>query len=152
MNPEEEIKTNIIEMGYVLATLRNQYPSYYKLYDGTILRIIVQLNYAIPDAREPDGFSVDTTNIVSCFVSREKRRPDAFVPFNQSELYQNIIEEDVEYEVLRENFSVYDLSNGFVISVKPVLGQVKRTKFYAHQGEPVYTVNINPIIKIKQQK
>ena len=61
------------------------------------------------------------------------------------------LEEDVEYEVLHENFSVYDLSNGLTLSVKTVVGQIKKTKFFTRDGEPVYVVNTNPIIKTKKK-
>ena len=64
---------------------------------------------------------------------------------------QCIIDEDVEFEVLQENFSVYDLSNDFVLSIKTVLGQVKKTDGLTATGEPIYTVNVNPIIKFKKK-
>ena len=66
-------------------------------------------------------------------------------------LYNKIVEDDVEFEVLQESFSVYDLSNGMVLSLKPVLGQVRKTGVYSKEGEPVYTININPIIKFKRR-
>ena len=60
----------------------------------------------------------------------------------------NIEFQDLEFEVLKEDFTVYDLSNGFILKVKPVLAQVNKTKSFSFDGEPIYTVNIAPIIKI----
>lgn len=151
MIPDEEIQSHIREMGYISATPRAIYPSYYKLNDGTILKALVTVNYLLPDPRQPDGFNVNTTNILSAYVSKEKRRPQQYRPFTQAEITSSIIDEDVEFEVLRENFSVYELSNGLVLSLKTVVGQVKKTNLVDFGGEPIYIVDTKPIIKIKKQ-
>ena len=152
MIPEEEITANIKEMGYILAKPRVIYPSYYRLQDNTnaIVEAIVRINFLIPYSRSPQGFSVNPNNIITVFVPKEKRRPEAFVPFTPQDLQAGIIEDDVEFEVLRENFSVYDLSNGLVLSIKTVMGQIRKTKYVAVTGEPLYLININPIIKVKK--
>lgn len=153
MIPEEEIIGDIKNMGYVIASPRKVYPSYYRLADRTVLKIVVNINYLLPAPQRPEGFNINQTNIISAHVPKEKRKPEAFVPYTPAEIGSdvNIIEEDVEFDVLQENFSVYDLSNGFVLSLKPVLGQVKKTKFYTTDGEPLYTVNINPVLKLKKK-
>ncbi|MBA3749318.1 MAG: hypothetical protein H0X03_00185 [Nitrosopumilus sp.] len=144
-----DVNQNIVGMGYILPKIRVQYPSFYKLTDGTILRVIVLLNYILPFPNKLDDYDINSTNIVSSFVPLEKRRPELFTPANAL-LNTDIIDEDVEYEVLKENFSVYDLTNGMVMSIKPVVGQVKKTKFYSIQGEPIYITSINPIVKFKK--
>lgn len=151
MIPEEEIYSNIIEMGYVTVKPRQTFASFYKLSDGTLLKVVFALNYVLPDPRQPGALTVNSTNIVSTFVPMDKRNPAAFVPYSSSDLKNRIENEDVEFEVLQENFSVYDLSNGLVLSVKPVVAQVTKTKFFNKEGEPIYSVNVNPIIKIKKQ-
>ncbi|MGI0057527.1 MAG: hypothetical protein ACREAK_09180 [Nitrosarchaeum sp.] len=150
MIPEEEILNNLKDMGYILAIPRALHPSYYKLSDGTIIRALIHINYLLPDPKSPQGFAINSINSVSAFVPKEKRRPQAYVPYNLSELDSSIIEDDVEFEVLRENFSVYDLSNGLVLSVKTVVGQIKKSKFLTVDGEPVYSINTNPILKAKK--
>ncbi len=148
--PEEEIETNINEMGYVTVKPKAIYPSYYKLSDGTVIKALVNINYALPDPRFPDGYGINSNNIITAYVPREKRRPEAFQPFNPAELPQGIIEQDMDAEPLRENFSVYELSNGLIMSVKTVAGQISKTKYYTRQGEPIYIVNLNPVIKVKK--
>jgi hypothetical protein len=125
-------------------------PSYYKLGDGTILRAHVNLNYALADPRQPDGFTANTTNTTICYVPADKRRPDLFTNYDPSELASGIVNPDVDCDVLSENFSVYDLSNGIVLSIKTVVGQVQKTRFYTREGEPVYMVTVNPVIKVKK--
>ena len=126
-------------------------PSYYKLNDGTIICAIVAIHTLVPDPKNPDGFGVNSTNVIHAFTPKEKRKPTAFQHYTPQQLTEGIIDDDVEYEVLHENFSVYDLSNGLTLSVKTVVGQIKKTKFFTRDGEPVYVVNTNPIIKTKKK-
>lgn len=150
MIPEEEVLNNIKEMGYVALKPRAIYPSYYKLHDGTIVQAFIHVNYLLADPNTPQGFRVNSTNLVTAFVPREKRKPASFQPFTQEELQNGVVEEDVEYEVMRENFSVYELSNGLVMSIKTVMGQIRKTKYFTIDGEPIYLVNVNPILKVKK--
>lgn len=149
MIPEEEILSMVQEMGYLTVKPRVVYPSYYKLNDGTVLKANVNVNAVIQDARNSTQFALNSSNEVIAYVPKLKRRPEAFTQFDPAEMASGITDDDVEFEVLREEFSVYELSNGVTLSVKTVVGQVRKTKFFTPQGEPVYNVNINPIIKFK---
>ena len=151
MIPEEEALNNIKDMGYITVSPRALNPSYYKLNDGTIIKAIVYVNSLIADPKNPEGFAINSINIVNAFVPKEKRTPERFQPYNQSELREGIVDDDMDFDVLRENFSVYDLSNGMVLSVKTVVGQITKTKFLTKDGEPVYSINTNPIIKVKKK-
>lgn len=72
--------------------------------------------------------------MISPYVPKEKRKPEAYRPCDHSELANSISDEDVEFEVLRENFSVYDLSNSLVLSLKTILAQVKKTSLIGIWG------------------
>src|SRR5437660_687374 len=130
MIPEEEVLNNIKEMGYVTLKPRAVYPSYYKLHDGTIIQAFIHVNYLLADPQNTQGFRINSANLITAFVPREKRKPAAYQPFTPEEMQNGVIEEDVEYEVIRENFSVYELSNGLIISIKTVMGQIRKTKFF----------------------
>jgi hypothetical protein len=151
MTPEEEILEKIHEMDYVTISPRKISSSYYKLADGTILKVFINIDYLVLDPRQPGGYAVSSTVMTSAFVPREKRRPEAYTAYTASDINAGIIEEDVDNEVLQEDFSTYELSNGFILSIKAVLGQVRKTKFVTQQGEPIYSVDVNPIIKFKKK-
>ena len=151
MISEEEIRNNITDMGYVLVTPRKLYPSYYKLSDGTFVRALININYLIVDPQSPQGFAVNSTNTVSAFVPKEKRHPELYQQYDPIEVMKDPVDDDMDFEVLRENFSVYDLSNGMVLSVKTIVGQVTKSKYYTRDGEPIYNINTNPIIKAKKK-
>lgn len=147
MIAEEEIIANIRDMGYITVTPRKESFSYYKLADGTILRALVKIHALIPAPENPDEFRIISSNIINAYVPKEKRRSVAFQPIKEG-LTPEIVEDDVESEVMREHFSVYDLSNGGVFSVKTVVGQIQKTKNFTTYGEPIYLVNATPIIKM----
>lgn len=151
MIPEEEIEQEVVNMGYFMARPRKIIPSFYKLGDGTILKVIVSINHVIQDPRDRNNFVVNSTNIVSSFVPASNRTPQAFAPYPPSELNVNPINDDLDFEVLQENFTTYDFPNRIVITIKPVLAQVIKTRHFSPEGEPIYSVNLNPIIKMKKQ-
>ena len=150
MIPEEEVAQNIRDMGYVTIESSTLYPSYYKLDDNTIIKALVLVHSLILDPKNPEGFSISSTNIITAHVPKENRNPQAFVPYTQQQLNEGITNDDVNFEVLRENFSVYRLSNKMTMSVKTVVGQIRKTRYFTRDGEPVYIVNTNPILKVKK--
>ncbi len=153
MIPEEEILANIRDMGYVTCTPRRIRPSYYKTNDGigTIICVLIRPNHVVPVTNSPDGFTINHTVQISSFTPKENRRPQKFQEHQPGDVQSGITEVDVDCEPLSEEFSVYDLSNGLVLSMKTVVGQINRTKFFTPEGEPMYTVDANPIIKFKKR-
>ena len=150
--PNEEVDVWIKDMSYITVEPIKIEPSYYKLKDGTIIKAHININHLSPDPRSPQGFAVHSSNMTISYVPKEKRNPNAFQPYSQNELQTGIIDDDMEPDVLRENFSVYKLSNGMTLSVKTIAGQISKTKFYTRDGEPVYVVNTTPIIKVKKNQ
>ena len=153
MIPEEEILQNIQSMDYVTCTPLKIKPSYYKLNDDSqaIVCALISINHLLPLADDPTKLEMNLSRQVNVFVPKENRKSESSAPVTLSEIQSAIIERDVSYETLAENFSEYDLSNGVIVSLKTVAGQISRSKFYTPQGEPIYTVATTPIIKIKNK-
>ena len=147
----DEISKRISEMGYVTCKPRRIEPSYYKINDGTrsILRVLIGINHLTPRAGSGRDFDVDSSNQISVFVPESARVPEDHVPHSPADLLAGIVVRDVEYEVLREEFSVYSLSNGMTVSVKAAMGQIDKTRFVTPYGEPIYLVNPFPVTKIQ---
>ena len=151
ITPIDEITKEISEMGYVTVEPKGDLKSsYYKLKDGTILRIITTVTRLIPDPKSPQGFTLNSFNTIICYVPKEHRHPQLHTPFNNSDILSNIIDEDMDIETLKEEFSVYSLSNGSTMSIKSVVAQVSKTRLYTPVGEPLYVVDIIPVIKTKK--
>ena len=147
--PLEEIYKDIQDMGYITVNPRRApVPSFYKLTDGTILSLITHVNHLVQNPINPNNASANMTPPqILAFVPQDKRVPNG--KQEGKNVSMTIIDEDVEYETLKEDFNVYQLSNGTVLSIKTVLGQVQKTDLHTAVGEPIYNINSQPVIKIK---
>ena len=85
-------------------------------------------------------------------MKKEKRDPKKFIPFSPNELITGIIEEDVPNEELNSEFSEYELSTGIILNIRSMVSQIKKTKYYTQDGEPVYIVDVMPVVKVKINK
>lgn len=140
-------------MGYVIAKPTGKVkPSYYKLEDGTIIAVSIHVNHLVPDPKNPNGFNINSTNTVTCYVEESHRHPELFDPNNTSDPQSSIVNEDMDVKVLREDFSQFNLSNGTILSVKPVVSQVDKTSIYNQTGEPLYMIGTAPIAKFKVKR
>lgn len=148
---EAEIMHDIEKMGYANVISSTVNPSYYQLDDGTILRVLVRLISTLPAKDTPNTFDLQTVNEVTAFVPEKDRRP-ALGTNNIQLNPQNIVDPDVEYKVLREEFSVYKMDNGVTCSIKTTISQVGKYNQYRTSGEPIYNMGPIPILKIKQTK
>ena len=152
MIPEEEILGYIHEMGYLTIKPKEVLPSFYKLADGTILEATIIIESIVPDPRQQSGYQIRTRNYSVAYIPKEERKPAEFKPFNHAEILTDVISEDVGVEILREEFSTYELSNGMVLSMKAVVGQIQKSRKRTELGEPIYSININPIYKFKKKQ
>ena len=123
-------------------------PSFYKLKDGTLIRVLMSIGHLIPDPKSPHGYDINALSTIASYVPRENRHPERYTPFDPSSIPSNILDEDMEPETLMEDFNAYSMSNGMTMSVKSVVAQVSKTMFYTPQGEPFYIVNATPVIKV----
>lgn len=146
-----EISERIREMGYVACKASRIEPCYYKINDGTgaILRVLIRINHLAPRAGSGRDFDVDSSVQISVFVPESGRVPADHAPPSPADLVAGIAVRDVEYEVLREEFSVYSLSDGTTVSIKAAMGQIDKTKFVTPHGEPIYLTNPLPVTKIR---
>ena len=148
---EDHIVDTINAMGYVTCKPRQIVPSYYKINDGTgtILRVLITVNHLTPRAGREGNFDVNSSIQVGAFVPANSRTQASFVPHTAADTASTIAVRDVDYEVLREGFSVYSMSNGLTMSVKTAMGQIDKTKLVSPHGEPIYIVNPIPVTKIR---
>lgn len=147
----DAIKDGIQKMGYITIEPRDRLkPSYYRLKDGTLLRVMINITHVMPDSRSEYGYSMISNNVITAYVQKENRRPDLHDPLDPSSVLSNILDEDMQPETLLEDFNVYSMSNGVALGVKAVVAQVVKTKLYTATGEPLYLAKTIPVIKVMQ--
>lgn len=71
-----------------------------------------------------------------CAVKRTYKLPDG----------QDVLGEEVEFEVDKESFNVYLLGDGTKLRVKNVLSQVIRLDAYGPDGSPMYMLNGGQVV------
>lgn len=149
MTPIEEILKNITDMGYVTCIQSKIEKSYYKLDDGTIVSAVIDINYIVQNRFASSGHSMNSTENIAVYVPTQNLMPEKYAIVSPEELRSssNIMIENVKYEVLREDYSTYTLSNDMILSLKTVVGQISKTKFFNQIGQPIYLITPHPITK-----
>ena len=149
---ESEIFKEFEDQDYVFVASSKIEPSYYRLTeDNTVIRCLTRV-HAIKSTQDGKLVDIMSTNEISAFVESQNRRPELFDPKNIRIKKEDVENDDVKYEVIRENFSVYKLTNGQTLSVKTVVSQITKYSKYNVGGEPLYNVIPNPIMRLKDAK
>lgn len=137
-------------MGYIKATAKKATPNYYKLDDGSIIEIRYVINHLIPTGRN-DEYSASVSSTMSIFVPESNRHPEKYELIDHKDLRVDPIDEDMSFEVLSEDYDIYDAGDR-IVSVKPALGQIIKTRAYNIEGEPVYVIGVNPLVKMQKKR
>lgn len=118
--------------------------SLYKLDDGSLLKAKIVLVRLIREKEDPDGnplFGFIATNVLGVIPPKE---PDMDILKKQ--------DEDVGFKIEREEWNEYKVDDTIKVMIKPVLVQVMRTGNLDPRGDPIYNVNIQPIMRINKGK
>jgi hypothetical protein len=146
----KSILDEIQNMGYLTLQPISISHSYYKLKDGTIIEAYTEIESVVEAPNTPTGYVIRTKNNSVAYVPKNVRQPQNYSPFSPIELQSGILEEEIDFETLQEEYTVYELSNGMQLSIKAVVSQIGRTKFFTIHGEPVYSTSVSPITKLKR--
>ena len=148
----KDLAEDFREMGYTPFTVKIERPNFYRLSDGSILKICSILNGIEIDQAKLEGMSINAQSIVTAFIPKKLRKQPSNILYTQNDYVKNIDMEDMEFEIIFEDFNQYDLDEKFILSLKTTLSQVSRTKLYNIRGEPIYLTNTAPIPKITNKK
>jgi hypothetical protein len=132
------------------AVLREDY-SRYLVHDGTVLKIkIVVRKILFTSERTPEGYpanmALDTLNIAVAIVPPTLRRPPSAEPYDPK---RDVGKEQqfMEQQVATQE---YMTTNGYRITVRPVLTKVLKYDKYNNLGEPIYNTAIQAITNIEK--
>lgn len=139
--------------GYIDFKATHEDWSEYKLKDGGILRarfiLIKVFDEGEYDEHGNPVYGINSINAVGVLVPEKLRGNPSKEKYDRSELEKSIVEEDMEFEKIKEGWNTYELENGAKISIKLVLVSVSRTNKFDSKGEPIYIFNIQPLMKGK---
>lgn len=144
-----DVEGVVQDMGYILAVPKNTTtPSYYKLGDGTILSALVKINHILIDAPESGGGVINHSIDIRVYVPHRLKTSKHTQPNRPL----SIVDQDVDCTIINEVFNDYAVGNDITVSAKAVVGQVIKTDAYSNEGEPVYNINVQPVIKVVDKR
>jgi hypothetical protein len=149
MSTIDDINKEIRQMGYASFIPRTEQPNYYRLDDGTILRLYPVLNNVIPNPIQANALQFNIQNNISTFVPKQLRGTPPGISYNSQQLEENIDVYDLGFRALIEDFNVYEVDSKQVLSIKTTIAQVSRSKLFNNFGEPIYKVATSMIAKAK---
>lgn len=129
----------------------NEDYSRYLLRDGTLLRlkIVVRRIFFNPN-KTPEGypaaFGLDTANIIAAIVPLSLKRSPSGAPFDP----MRDKGEELKFDEQDVKTQEYMTSDGFKVTVKPVLTKVLKYSKYNELGEPIYNAVIQSITNVER--
>lgn len=127
--------------------------NWYKLRDGSKLKtkfVLVKAVFSGVDEIGGVRVSVNSSNVVgSVDVPPNLKGTPSDKKYSREELASSVVEEDIPFDILNEGWNEYRFKNDVQLSVKLTLVKVSRTNKYLPDGDPIYLVNTQPIIKPK---
>jgi len=126
----------------------------YKLNDGTLLKtkyVLIKVRREGPDELGSPSYGLNSSNVIG-IISPKKLLGPPSPAVSPKELPSFIVEDDVEFKAIKEDWNQYALDDGTILSIKLVLVKVARTSKFDSGGDPLYLVNTQPIVKPSPRK
>ena len=124
----------------------------YELEDGAKLRVRTVLKGVIRRSETEYGFGQEVVVGVAEMPVELKGTPTQTEP-SPSQLRKMIEKEDIKFTPRGEpTWNVYRLSDGNTLSIRLVVSQIDKTSAFTPEGEPIYIVQSQPVVKLKRSK
>lgn len=134
----------------------------YRIEDGTLLRARALLTGVLiegkleemvkqlkPGQKPKMGLKFRSRNIFTAESPAELRgKPDSKT-YTTAELKSFIVDEDMDFETMREVWNLYELENGITLKVRLSVVTVNKTNKFESAGMPIYTIDLNTYIKVE---
>jgi hypothetical protein len=150
--PSVETSTQGIEVQF--EPLREGW-SVYKVKDESIIRLkllLMKLFLQGMDETTNARFGAVANTFFTVTAPSSKKGPRSDRTFTPAEVLDAITEEDIEFEMIREEWNEYKLPENVIISAKLVLTQVSRTGLYDAYGDPMFRIQHQTLVKAKIPK
>jgi len=138
----------------------------YKLEDGSLLKtkfvlmdVIMERDFKekIAKARTEKtklrlGLGISSRNIVGIEAPLKLRGEPSTKAFTQEELRASVVNDDMDYEVVKETWNVYKLEEGIVLKARGTPINVAKTDKFDSRGLPICLVDSTVDIKVSAPK
>jgi len=122
----------------------------YELNDGTILKTRFILKTVVRSiVSGKNNYKGDGIPLTIIMVpGKLKGEPDT-KKYSPKEVHANIDKPDMRFRISHEDWNEYRIDDGAVIRMKSTLTNISRTTLRDGNGDPIYNVNTNMIIQVK---
>ncbi|MCH7649440.1 MAG: hypothetical protein IIA83_12655 [Thaumarchaeota archaeon] len=126
----------------------------YELNDNTIIKtkfVLTKLFKKIKEDNKP-AYTIDGQNITVVLAPQEvKGQPDS-KKYTPQEYQKSIIQEDVKYNTISDEWYEYIVDDGTRIRMKATITGIHKTDKFDTNGDRVYLINHNALLQIKLPK
>jgi hypothetical protein len=149
MSEREKYEKAIKEAGFEPFQTISEHWGVYALKDGSYLKMRTNI---IKIARETDivgnmAFNVNANITVGVIAPKNLRGSPPPRPPTPQELVAAIIEDDVGFSSVEEDWSSYQLQDGIIVSAKLIPIKISRTSIHEPSGDPLYQISHQLLIK-----
>ena len=123
--------------------------NWYSLKDGTKIKV---KSVVIAVVKSDSQISVNIEKIFGVVPPEGKLGPGDTRKYAIEELTKSVIEDDLEFSPEKEDWNIYELDDGSVLQVKPMLVKIGKTDKYDSVGIPRYVFQSTPLIKFTSPK
>jgi hypothetical protein len=91
-------------------------------------------------------FGAGSRLILTATVPPNMKGPPSTKPITPKEVVDSIVEPDIPFETIKEDWNEYKV-DGAIVSIKPIATIISKTSLFDPNGDPVYNVQNQPIVK-----
>jgi len=139
-----------IEPEYVDFDVIEEDWNFYEVEDGTIIKAKLVLIKIVREDIDNVGnpiYGLNTQKIFGVIPPKELMGPPSERSYTPEEVVNSIVEEDLEFRVIKENWNEYKLKDGTKLNIKLVITTIARTDLYDQRGEPIYSIQSQILVK-----
>jgi hypothetical protein len=123
--------------------------STYKTKDGVLIRMRLIVTRIILSNVKEDGIvqmALGSNLLFAVTAPQQLKGPPNNQPITQEQILASIIEPDVPFDTVKEDWNEYN-AEGIKVGVKPVATIIAKSKLFDSDGNPVYNVNYQAVFR-----
>jgi len=119
----------------------------YKLDDGTIMKIKCVLVKIFKIKGKEEVYNINSNDVIGIIAPDNLLGEPSEIKYSQKELVESIVEDDIDFKTIKEDWNEYMLSDGKLLKLKSVPTKIAKTNKFDSLGEPIYLVQTQPMAK-----
>lgn len=116
----------------------------YALEDGSVIKFRLVLVKVIPVSQAgAKSYRINTANVVGVLATKALKG----TPIALSDGGYQVENKDIPFKTIKEKWCEYTLEDDNILKIKPAITSIDKTKNYDRNGDPIYIVHSQVLIK-----